>query len=89
MSRNTTTHNYVTKRLPEALRIVQNGGYATAHPELTSAEKALVYHYTEDGYDALNAGLHGNPTAPLAAFGQGLAAVLSKLPPHVGRLLAE
>ena len=75
---------HAKKYLPEALRIVQAGGYATALPQLTAAEKALLYHYTEDGYDALNAGLHTSLGVSLGSFGQGLVTALAKLPPHVG-----
>lgn len=77
--------NYIEKANPAALRVVQAGGYATALPQLSAAEKALLYHYTEDGYEALNAGLHDTPFAPLPAVGQALAAILAKLPPHVGQ----
>lgn len=75
---------YIEQANPEALRQVQTGGYATALPALTTAEKALLYHYTEDGYDALNADLHASPQAALLGVGQGLVAALAKLVPHVG-----
>ena len=48
-------YEYISQHLPEALRRVQTGGYATAHPALTPAEKALVYHYTATGAEELNA----------------------------------
>lgn len=75
---------YIEKINVDALRVVQHGDYTTALPQLAVAEKALVYHYTEDGYEALNEGLHATPHAPLSAAAQALVATLAKLPPHVG-----
>lgn len=76
--------HYVEQNLPTALQAVQSGRRATAHPELTLPDKALIYHYSDDGYEALNRHLHANGGHNTSLFGVGLAAALSKLPPYAG-----
>ena|GEM_PF-6019746 len=75
---------YVRKNLPDALRAVQTGRRAVSLPQLTSAEKALIYYYTEDGYWELNARLHVYPGPNTSVFGQGLATALTKLSAYEG-----
>ena len=82
------THNYAAKYLPEALRIVQTGRRANALPPLTATDKALLYHYSEDGYEMLNQALHANGGQNTSVFGKGLAAALAKLPPYAGEVLS-
>lgn len=77
-------HAYVSAHLPTALRAVQTGRRATAHPELTLPDKALIYHYSEDGYETLNQHLHTTGGHNTSLFGVGLAAALAKLPPYSG-----
>jgi len=67
---------------------VQTGPRATALPELTVAEKALLYHYSEDGYEALNDGLHTHPGPNDSLLGKGLVAALKKLSPYEGQVLS-
>ena len=76
-------YEYVSQHLPEALRRVQTGGYATAHPALTPAEKALVYHYTATGSTAINHSLHTQPGL-LTSSSQGLLQAAQKLPVYRG-----
>ncbi len=75
---------YATQQLPTELQLMQTGGYATAHPHLTPAEKALVYHYSDTGFEALNAQLHASGGRNSTDFGQGLAMAVHKLPPYRG-----
>ncbi|MBW3372519.1 hypothetical protein KYK31_00930 [Hymenobacter norwichensis] len=63
---------------------MQTGGYATAHPTLTPAEKALIYHYTDTGSTALNRALHTNLRGVPGVFQQELPVVLRKLPIYAG-----
>ncbi|UYZ63948.1 ADP-ribosyltransferase domain-containing protein [Hymenobacter weizhouensis] len=77
-------HTFVSQHLPDALRAVQTGRRATAHPELTLLDKALIYHYSEGGYEPLNQHLHTNGGHNTSLFGMGLVAALGKLPPYVG-----
>ena len=67
---------------------MQAGGYVAALPQLSVAEKALLYHYTEDGYDALNTALHDHSGEASSALGQAMEAVLAKLPPFVGEVFS-
>ncbi|MCI1189226.1 ADP-ribosyltransferase domain-containing protein [Hymenobacter sp. DH14] len=72
--------------LIHALRVVQEGGYAAAHPDLTPEEKAIIYYYTLS-HDCANA-IKG----PIAKAGGNIAepaglwlqAALTRLPAHVG-----
>lgn len=77
---------YLKRNHPDALWAVQNGPRAAALPELTAADKALLYYYTSDGYKTLNAGLHAHPGANSSVVGQGLVAALAKLPPYEGEV---
>jgi hypothetical protein len=79
---------YVQQHCPEALRAGQRGRRAAALPMLTPAEKALIYHYTEDGFEQLNAGLHGNGGKNTSLFGVGLVAALTQLPAYEGEALS-
>ena len=76
--------DFTRSPLADALQVVQADGYASAHPELTPAEKALVYYYTDTGSTAINRALHVNSEASLNALGQELAKALRKLPVHMG-----
>ena len=73
---------YVKKYLPKALQAVQTGPMATIFSQLSLAEKALIYHYTGNGYKALNAKLHASQGANRTMVGRGLVAALAKLPAH-------
>jgi hypothetical protein len=77
---------YVEQELAAELALMQTGGYLAACPELTAAEKAVIYKYTKDGSMALNEQLHQEPgRCPL--WGQGIAAALAKLPPYQGPIV--
>ncbi|MBF9224078.1 ADP-ribosyltransferase domain-containing protein [Hymenobacter ruricola] len=51
---------------------------------LTTLDKAAIYYYTDDGFEALNRKLHASSGANNTLLGQGLAAALAKLPAYVG-----
>lgn len=74
---------YVSQHLPAELHLMQTSSYATACPMLSPAEKAIIYHYTDDGYEDLNTALH-RAGAAMPPFGQALQATLAKLPVHRG-----
>lgn len=76
---------YVSQYLPDELRLMQAGAYATACPELSAAEKAVVYHYTHTGSQAVNQALYASNGNNDTLFGQALAAALHKLPPFAGQ----
>ena len=76
--------DFTSPKLAQALRAVQTGGYATALPELSAEEKALIYHYTLDGSDSIKNPLPGAVGADARLRGLALAAALRKLPPYAG-----
>ncbi|GAB3863958.1 hypothetical protein GCM10028824_00860 [Hymenobacter segetis] len=75
---------YLQHYCPQGWRAVQEGRRATALPRLTTIDKAAIYHYSDDGYEALNRTLHASRGDNSTLFGQGLAAALAKLPAYVG-----
>lgn len=75
---------YLRHYCPEGWRAVQQGRRATVLPRLTAIDKAAIYHYSDDGYEALNRALHASGGHNSTLFGQGLAAALAKLPAYVG-----
>lgn len=77
---------YLQHYCPEGWRAVQEGRRATALPMLTTIDKAAIYHYTDDGFEALNQKLHASGGHNSTLFGQGLAAALAKLPIHIGQV---
>lgn len=78
---------YVSQHLPTELRLMQTGGYATACPELSDAEKAVIYYYTYTGSSTINHVLHTGKGENGALVGQALASALSKLPPLSNELV--
>lgn len=75
---------YLRQYCPEGWRAVQEGRRATALPRLTTIDKTAIYHYSNDGYEALNRQLHASKGDNSTLFGQGLAVALAKLPAYVG-----
>ncbi|PJJ60096.1 ADP-ribosyltransferase family protein [Hymenobacter chitinivorans] len=61
---------YIKRNLPDAFRAVQTGRRAEALPQLSAADKAVIYCYTDDGYDALNQALYTNGGRNTSLFGQ-------------------
>lgn len=75
---------YLQQYCPEGWRAVQEGRRATALPTLTTIDKAAIYHYSDDGFDALNQKLHASGGHNSTLLGQGLAAALARLPAYAG-----
>lgn len=71
---------YVSQHLPAELLLMQTGGYAAAHPELSAAEKAVIYYYTHTGSGRVNRALHASNGDASTLVGQALASTLNKLP---------
>lgn len=78
-----TKNNY-----PTAWLAVQGGGYASACSELTTADKALLFQYTDGGHETLNESLHHKPGTNESVLGRALVAALAKLPPYEGEVQA-
>lgn len=73
---------YLQHYCPEGWQAVRRGRRATALPGLTAIDKAAIYYYSDDGYEALNRTLHISGGHNNTLFGQGLAAALAKLPAY-------
>lgn len=76
--------DFTTNPLADALATVQAGRYASAHPDLSDIEKALIYHYTDTGSQPLNLLLHAQAGRNTTPLGQELAAAVARLPPYQG-----
>lgn len=77
----TETERYVRRRLKDALTAVQSSQIAAVQNGLSIYEKALIYHYTWDGYLSINRSLRkssGNKAAQL------LDRAIAKLPNWTG-----
>lgn len=68
---------YVTQYLGRELREVTNSHRTTVLNELDNFEKAIVYKYTEDGYEAVNENLRNDKRIP--ELGVHLINVMKKL----------
>ena len=78
---------YVSQHLPAELHLMRTSSYVAAYPMLSPAEKAIIYHYTDDGYEHLNTALHRGAAMP--PVGQALRAALAKLPAHRGAVYSR
>jgi hypothetical protein len=79
-----TVKKYVEKYLATELRAIQISGRVNELPELDDYEKAVIYKYTNDGYESLNEYLrvhNGQNTNQLGIF---LETALRKLPDYLG-----
>jgi hypothetical protein len=79
---NTELNDYIEVRNPDALQAVQTGSRANVFPELTAAEKAIIYHYTDVGFEDLNEALHEGKVTANNVLGSGLVIALNKLQAH-------
>lgn len=71
---------YVKNSLSQEFRKIINSPRKNYNNELDNFEKAIIYHYTDDGYESLNENLrNGND---ISDFGQYLNYSLKKLPDY-------
>lgn len=75
-----TPEQYALKNLSEELRLVKE----KIEPLLTDYEKAIIYKYSEDGFENLNETLRLTLGRTLPIFGKVLLESLSKLPDYEG-----
>ena len=77
---NRNLEKYVKNNLSQELSEIKNSNRNNYNNELNEFEKAVIYHYTEDGYESLNEALrNGNQ---ISDFGQYLNYSLNKLPDY-------
>ena len=65
-----TAEEYAKTYLENEIRIIENSHRNDISPELTVFEKAIVYKYTEDGYESLNETLRKNKILEVSEFGK-------------------
>lgn len=70
--------DYVNKYLYRELKVIQTSHRATENIELNLFEKAIIYKYSEDGFEELNSLLRGGNK--INEFGTYLTDALDKLP---------
>ena len=75
-----TVEEYATTYLKNEIRIIENSHRKDVLTELTVFEKAIIYKYTEDGYDDLNEKLRASKGKNITPFGTLLIECLNKLP---------
>lgn len=69
---------YVNEYLEKEITIVERFNHA--YPFLSLYEKAIIYKYTEDGYENLNELLRNSNGVNINEFGIHLKNVLEKIP---------
>lgn len=78
-----TTEEYAQKYLSREIQLIEsNEERLNALPELTVHEKAIIFKYSEDGYEDLNERLRLSEGKDISDFGLLLDECLSKLPDY-------
>jgi hypothetical protein len=75
-----SVEEYASIHLEKEISIIKNSYRNDFLNELTIFEKAIIYKYSEDGYDDLNEKLRVNKGNNIPIFGALLAECLDKLP---------
>jgi hypothetical protein len=75
-----TVEEYATTYLENEIRIIENSYRKNVLTQLNVFEKAIIYKYTEDGFDDLNESLRISKGENITLFGTLLAECLDKLP---------
>lgn len=73
-----TAEEYAKENLGKEILIVER--MPNKHPFLTIYEKAIIYKYTDDGFETLNEGLRKSKGAYINELGRYLTEVLTKIP---------
>lgn len=81
-----TAEEYAKTYLENEIKIIENSHRNDILPELTVFEKAIVYKYTEDGYESLNETLRKKRFLEVSEFGRLFAECLDKLPNFRGNV---
>ena len=75
---------YVEKNLSAELREIERSARNSRVSELNKYEKALIYKYSDDGFDQVNTELRKKKGKNETQFGLLLAQALEKLPNYEG-----
>jgi ADP-ribosyltransferase exoenzyme len=81
-----TPEEYANRYLENEIKIIENTDINNILPELTTHEKAIIYKYSEDGYQDLNEKLRISNGVNIPIFGKLLSECLEKLPNFVGNV---
>lgn len=73
-----TAEEFAKEYLTKEIQIVSR--LPDIHSYLTNYEKAIIYKYTDDGFEALNEGLRNSQGKQINEFGVHLKEVLNKMP---------
>lgn len=79
-----TVEEYATTYLEREIKIIQTSHRKDVLTQLNVFEKAIIYKYTEDGFDDLNETLRISKGEKITLFGTLLAECLDKLPDFIG-----
>jgi hypothetical protein len=80
----TATEIYSKNKLTREISEIQSSKRNLESPELDLYEKALIYKYSEDGYEVVNETLRKSKGKAMTEFGKFLTKVLDKLPDFDG-----
>lgn len=82
-----TTEKYAKEYLFHEIQLIESSEERlNALPELTVYEKAIIFKYSEDGYEDLNEKLRLSEGKDISDFGMLLDKCLGKLPDYQGRV---
>lgn len=82
-----TIEEYAKKHLSREIQLIESSEERlNALPELTVYEKAIIFKYSEDGYEDLNEKLRLSEGKDISAFGILLDECLKKLPDYQRRV---
>lgn len=79
-----TVEEYATTYLEREIKIIETSHRKDVVKQLNTFEKAIIYKYTDDGYDDLNETLRISKGENITLFGTLLAECLDKLPNFIG-----
>ncbi|MBI3517741.1 MAG: hypothetical protein HY062_00090 [Bacteroidetes bacterium] len=79
----TKLEKYVSQHLTLEKRVIETSHRNNELTLLNSSEKAIIYKYTEDGYDPLNIDLRRNSGKHNTEYGKFLEKSINKLPNYI------
>lgn len=79
-----TVEEFAKTYLEQEIKIIENSERNNCLPELTIFEKAIIYKYTEDGFEDLNEKLRVRKGQEIPIFGKLLDECLAKMPNFEG-----
>jgi hypothetical protein len=81
-----SAEQYANSYLKDEVKIIESSERQIIVPDLNIFEKALIYKYSEDGYQDLNEQLRSSNGENISKFGQLLYESIEKLPNFIGNV---